>query len=319
MDSAHRGLTVATARESDAPALLTLINSVQPHVPWTLEHLRWQYFRLPFAPAKLYAIWNGHSIVSLYAAIPQRVTVSRSAIEGRMVQDVMTDPAFRGRGFLHQLGAVCLDEMKRDRLAGYTFPNERSESSFRRNGWRQLIQVPNRRAPVAKSSAQSSRDYGFEFVENDFDASVTAIWEASGLRVGVCRDAQFLNWRYAKPGTRYHKALLPAGAGLLVLKVHTAESRSVVHILELLVKADQQPFIGDILRFCFSFAAAHGAESLTAWLTPGHPYAKYFDAAGLIVDDSRPRFIFVHSPAAFAEQIEDPDAWHLTQGDSDVY
>jgi hypothetical protein len=29
--------------------------------------------------------------------------------------------------------------------------------------------------------------------------------------------------------------------------------------------------------------------------------------------------VFVHAPAAYASRIEDSTAWHLTQGDSDVY
>ena len=32
-------------------------------------------------------------------------------LKGRMIQDVMTHPDYRGQGYLHKLSAICLEDM----------------------------------------------------------------------------------------------------------------------------------------------------------------------------------------------------------------
>ncbi|MBA3256816.1 MAG: hypothetical protein H0T64_09235, partial [Pyrinomonadaceae bacterium] len=93
----------------------------------------------------------------------------------------------------------------------------------------------------------------------------------------------------------------------------------VLHILELVLGIRARDLLPEVLAFCFDFAAGHGAQTVTAWLANGHPYAPQLDAAGLVIKPMRKRFVFVHAPAAYARRVEDAAAWHLTQGDSDVF
>lgn len=311
-------LTTGTASLADAGELLSLINSIQPHVPWNLDHLRWQYFHLPRGQAHLYVIRSQDAIVSLYVAVPQTVSAENQPLEGWMIQDVMTRPDFRGRGFLHQLGALCLEDLSAHGAVGYTFPNELSEKSFRRNGWIELCAVPARSAAVPASPARASSSV-IQPWSGPFDATATEIWESSGMEFGVRRDDSYLNWRYQKPGAVYHRFRIAAGRGLLVLKLYTDGECSTLHILELLVKEANRDVIPDVLRFCFEFAAEQRAETITAWLPGRHPYAPFFDAAGLMLSPVRRRFVFITHPAAMSHEIRDSGRWHLTQGDSDVY
>lgn len=306
------------ATPKDEAALLTLINLVQPHVSWTREHLYWQFFNLPARQAKLYVIKDGDAIVSLYAAIPQPFWVDGRQVEAWMVQDVMTHPDFRRQGFLHHLADRCLQDIKQSGVVGYTFPNDRSEQSFRRCGWTELCEVPHRSMDLVNRH-DARRWPKIERLENDFDRGADEVWDRAGLGVGLRRDRKFLNWRYTKPHNTYYRFRIDDDRGLLVLKVYSNESGRTVHILELLLREQNREVLPDILSFCLDFAARQGAESVTAWLPGSHPYAPHFDAAGLLLTPTRKRFVFVQSPPEYAGRVEDPGAWHLTQGDSDVY
>ncbi|MFN2513769.1 MAG: GNAT family N-acetyltransferase [Pyrinomonadaceae bacterium] len=306
------------ATSQDEAALLGLINLVQPHVPWTRAHLYWQFFDLPAGPAKLYVIREGAAIVSLYAAIPQILEVDGHLLEARMVQDVMTHPDFRGRGFLHHLASLCLEDISQSKSVGYTFPNDRSEKSFRRGGWSELCKVPHRSKDLS-GEVHSRSIVRIDPLVERFGDWATELWGVAGLSVGIRRDAQFLNWRYEKPGNEYHKFLIADDRGVLVVKFYSDGVSKVLHILELVLRTRDRDLLPEVLAFCFHFAAMHGALTVTAWLPSGHPYATQLDAAGLVIKPMRERFVFVHAPAAYASRVEDSTVWHLTQGDSDVF
>ena len=83
-------------------------------------------------------------VVAIYAAVPKKIKFENYNFKARMIQDVMTHPDYRGQGFLHKLSAICLADMKKNKEIGYTFPNEKSEKSFRRNNWHELCGIPLR-------------------------------------------------------------------------------------------------------------------------------------------------------------------------------
>lgn len=312
------GVEVGRASAADEAGLLKLIGLVQPHVPWEPEHLRWQYFGLPAGAARLYVVRAGSEIVALYAAVPQHLAVGGRARVAWMVQDVMTHPDYRGRGFLHHLGALCLADIVAGGGIGYTFPNEQSEQSFRRTGWTELCEVPSRSRGAGTMPVAHDRPR-IEPLNQPFDDTATFIWTSGGLTVGVRRDAAYLNWRYAKPKNRYYRFMVEGDRGLLVLKLYRRDRGSALHICELLVGAAHRALIPGMLAFCLEIARREGAEEITAWLPRGHPYASFFDDQGVVLERAQRRFVFVVAPRELGRTIFDPSAWHLTQGDSDVY
>lgn len=304
------GVEVGRAGPADAASLLSLINLVQPIVPWDERHLAWQFFEPPSGAARLWVIRAGESIVSLYSAIPQRVRAGSTTQQGWMVQDVMTHPDYRGRGFLNHLGALCLDEIRADGAVGYTFPNKASEGSFRRLRWEEAGRVPLR---VATTPGHGSS--GREPVVTplaSFSSVHELIWGAADVGSGVHRDAAYLGWRYGKPRQRYDRFAIGGDQGVLVLKFFETDAGSVLHVCELLVRSEARELLQPALRFVRSRALARGAARITAWLPVDHPYASAFDSAGLILDAAHDRFMFVTGPVS-------RDRWHVTQGDSDVY
>jgi GNAT superfamily N-acetyltransferase len=307
-------LVYGTADERDSEQLLALINLVQPHVPWDARHLHWQFFAPAAGPARLYVVRDAGRIVSLYVAVPHILEQGGQARRSFMIQDVMTHPAYRGGGFLHELGRVCLSEIQAAGDLGHTFPNERSEGSFRRNGWTELCRVPQWSASVVE---KGSFHAAIEPWAGPFDADTDALWAEAGLDTGVRRDSAYLQWRYSKPGVHYQRYKIDGNRGLLVLKPYRG-TKSLLHICELIVRAPSRVLIGDVLRFCFSTARMLGAEALTAWLPPEHPYAAAFADAGLLFNSSN-RTVFVTGPRDILPALCDERRWHLTHGDSDVY
>ena len=107
---------------------------IQPQIIRSIELLQWQYLESPGGPGQIFTLWESETLAAVYCAVAQRFQVGPIIFLGRMVQDVMTHPNYRGRGFLHRLATVCLEDMRNDGAIGYTFPNELSEGSFRRTG-----------------------------------------------------------------------------------------------------------------------------------------------------------------------------------------
>lgn len=309
--SAADALAIERAGPADADDLLALINLVQPHVPWSRAHLDWQFFAPPSGAARLYVLRDAGRIVALYSAIPQRLWTGGGTVAAWMVQDVMTHPDYRGRGFLHRLGERCLEDLLADGASGYTFPNKLSEGSFRRLGWVVHGLVPRRTATVRRERASGDAAHVAPFAGLFTDAA-TAAWERADVGVGVHRDADFLNWRYAKPGAEYARFDMGERRGYLVLKHFQGDDGGVVHVCDLVLRADARDLLDGVLAFVHRVAADAGAVRLTAWLPADHPYAPAFERAGLHFDTDHDRHMFVLGAG-------ESRPWHVTQGDSDVY
>lgn len=307
------GFTAFTAEPAEDEAVLQFINRIQPHIAWTREHFEWQYRRHPAGPARLYVAREGARLVSLYAAVAQRLRHGGEVFDARMIQDVMTDPAYRGRGLLHHLAGMCHGDLLARGEGGYTFPNEASERSFRRTGWTELGPVPL--CARAVTPADEDAISVLRLVPR-FGPEAPAAWRDSGLAVGVERDGQYLEWRYAKPGQRYERHVVGDGGGYVILKHFVSESGPLTHICDVVVRADERRVLPDTLADCASIAARAGSRTLTAWLPAGHAYELAFVAAGF-TSWSTNRFVFVMSAGRAA--VGRASAWHLTQGDSDVY
>lgn len=305
------------AERRDDPEILALINLVQPHVPWSAEHFRWQFRGSPAGPARLYVAEEAGRIVSLYSAVAHRVRVAGVMRTGLMIQDVMTHPDHRGKGYLHELGRICLEEIRARGELGFTFPNERSEGSFRRNGWSELCEVPWRRGTSTSLGTPPELELHGDV---RFSELAGAVWADAGLRIGVERDAAYFDWRYSRPGVDYRR-LLCGDLGLVVLKVYRPDGEApILHICELLVRSSARERVGELLGVAAEVARSEGACEVTAWLPEGHPYAEAFDHHGLRREVGRGRFIFATGPQAFVEAgLLTAGNWHLMQGDSDVY
>jgi hypothetical protein len=236
----------------------------------------------------------------------------------------MTLPAYRNRGLLHWLGARCAEDLDRAGVIGLTFPNKLSENSFRRNGWTELCRVPLREVNVERSAPDARRGLTegndiLEEIDESYDGRVAHVWQDSGNVIGIERDTDYLNWRYSKPGQEYRRFVIDGGRGFLVVKPYVDGNRSVLHICDLVVCGSARKLITPVLAACRSLARAVGADGISAWVDPRHPYASDYDGIDLRIVTKHDRTVFVRTPKRLARLVTDPGVWHLSQGDSDVY
>ena len=126
--------SVRAAGPADKPAILAIIDLIQPHIPWSSEDYDWQFFQGPAGPAEVRIVEADDRVASQYVGARKNLWVDGTVRRGVMVQDVLTHPEYRGRGFLNGMAAAFLAEMRDWGDCGYTFPNKLSENSFRRTG-----------------------------------------------------------------------------------------------------------------------------------------------------------------------------------------
>jgi len=300
----------------DLPSLLDLMKVVLPHDPRSLDYCRWQFLEGPAGPAALRLIESDGKPVSLYVGTRKPLWIDGEVRPCFMIQDVLTHPDFRGRGFLNHMARRFLEEMGEVDMPGFTFPNKQSENSFRRTAWTELMPIPLR---LATPRADAVADGTLLLPVDSFGAEAGAIWAAAGLRVGVLRDAAFLNWRYSRPQAVYHRSLIAGDQGFMVLKVYDRPDRRVVHICDLVVREGARHRLPAVLTAIHAFAAAHAAAQVTCWLPDGHPYGAAFAEAGFARDPDNDRFSFTHGGPSLLPTLRQPANWHLSQADNDIY
>ena len=313
-----KNLNPTILEKKDTNSILDLINLIYPNIPWSKEYFEWQFFENPMGSAIIYGIKNLEGkIVAIYTAVPKKIKLENHELKGRMIQDVMTHPDYRGQGYLHYLAGICLEDMKKKEEIGYTFPNEKSEKSFRRNNWHELCSIPLRTKILNKNLLNKVK-LDVTRVENDFDQSISSIWEQSGIKIGINRDAKYLNWRYRKPGAKYFKFILNSNQGILILKIFKEKEISFLHICDLVVREDKKELILNALEFTEQFGKKNNCEVVTSWCNKNHFYSKYYDHFRMNLSSiSRYSFIFFNNEKF--KDLKISEKWYLSQGDSDVY
>jgi hypothetical protein len=302
--------------ENDCGRVIELVNSIQPHIPWNEEQFYWQYFGRSGYRAKLYGAIHKSNLVGFYASVKNDFLFEGNIRDAFMVQDVMTAEEFRGQGILHLLGEVCSDAIDGSGSFGLTFPNEKSANSFRRLGWTEIMGVPLRE--VSSNGLDRRSSVQVSEVET-FNDSAGEIWNASALCSGIYRDAEYLNWRYSKPGVQYLKFIIGNGVGYLVLKLFTGDREPKLHLLDLVLKEEAIEYTVDVLNFVLSTANDLGAPSVTCWLPEGHRYESSFVKFGFSSIKTQNRSVFLRNNSEQGISLSKDGQWHFSQGDSDVF
>ncbi len=312
-------------RASDTSAVLDLINRVQPHLPWTPAYFRWQYEANPAGEARRWVVEVDGVPVALYAAVPHRFYTGQGKTLAWRVQDIMTDPAHRGQGWMHRLTAHGTAAIAAAGHMSYAFPREARATlrCFLKHNWVQACRIPFRLTvdlitPLApEQDVQSISRFG---------PSADALWKRCrpALTHAFVRDADYLNWRFHdRPGAEYaafgvqHADTL---RGWIMMKAYQAEDgRRSAHFCDMLVEPNASDVMQALLAQAFLYAQAQGASLLSGWYPVYHPYAPHFDAAGLMPDLDFPQWLVAHAPALPVSSITDPQTWYLTVCDNDVY
>jgi GNAT superfamily N-acetyltransferase len=171
----------------------------------------------------------------------------------------------------------------------------------------------------------------------EFDVRFDALWVqvCCGTRLGLCKDASYLNWRYRlNPRASYEiMAAEQQGQvlGFLVMR-HTGLQS---HLTELLALPDHTDVVSALLATAVRLAQRAGSLILTAWMPVEHPYHINLRQAGFI-SQRRLHWLAERWPTLArqlyqviiyarhlpldqqAQLVSLASRWSLTMGDSDL-
>ncbi len=310
---------------------------------------QWERRQNPASRGTADAPWvvrEGTSVVGTLLQRPARVSVRGSDQRGAWLADPVV-AAERDRQGLDELLvraahrdqdvtlAAGLSDATRavlDRLrmpAPVTLPclvKPLSRRALRRPDWPQPVNrlVSAVTLPIVKVVARQRPLRESVEVVRRLDASADELWgrAAGSIALAVCRDADYVNWRYAEPPhVRYAIAVLRrqgAAAGYVVYR-HAHEPRGrVTHVVDFLTVPGDDRALKTLLRWVDREARAADSDKIRC-------HALH---AGFRRVLRRSGYFGVRSSASLSVRLADPRAtraiydaaadWHFTLGDGAI-
>ncbi|MDP6956185.1 MAG: GNAT family N-acetyltransferase [Planctomycetota bacterium] len=325
------------------------------------ELLTWRYDRGPHGAALSFLTRDGDGRgICGYACSPRRVLLAGVAAEGGplgQTGDVMTDPAWRGRGIFRGLDGRCMAEAtERGWPAVIGLPNSTSAPLFVRMGWETVGQVCTHTLPLvadgrgraarlgagrlaawgsgraARRAARARgrlaadlRARGIETRElTAFPGQVGEICARVGRRFSfmVRRDAEFLDWRYLKAPSGLHRALgfYVAGEfiGYVVVQLPASQT-GIGFVVDLLLQEDE--CLPVAIGAALDYLVAKGASAARASAVVGSWWEQRLRAAGFLAPRPTDRKIIILHPNLedhpLVAAAREPQRWYFTDGDRD--
>lgn len=173
------------------------------HVGWreeiepatSAEFFRWKY-RTPYGGAVIAHIAAGGRLISSASAFPLMLRTPAGTHLAWQIGDLITTPDARGQGLFRRCLSALVGELDRKGPL-ICFPNRLSIGEIQRQGFRCVTELRACARPALVVRASNS------VVVQDSPPPIRI--KASDRRaVCVCKDADYLNWRYVRnPARRY--------------------------------------------------------------------------------------------------------------------
>lgn len=166
-----------------------------------------------------------------------------------------------------------------------------------------------------------------EPLTHGFGPWADALWASLRDTLGTTtvRDARFLQWRYVEGPHRYALLALRRGGGdpvgFAVVSIRFWKGGKAAELMELMVAPDDRAGAELLAAEAALLAARTGAVALRTWVSPRHPHAEVFRAAGFRALPAR-----LSADYSFGVQVLDPAGldiaevesmagWTITTGD----
>jgi hypothetical protein len=349
----NRTWTIRPYRPGDERELTALFLRVFGR-PITEAHWRWKLKQLPSPVENVWLAVDDRKPIFQYAGIPLRYRMPAGDTTVMVSVDTMTDPDFRRRGLLTEVGQATYDAW---RNAGVPFvlglPNQQWGSRTGALGWellfplRWLIRPLRPEAVLARRVGLPalSRLAPLSSLWNSFwdrrirpDATIQVraidqagpefdlLWQAclADSRLSVVRDSAWVDWRYlTAPVLEYHVLLAERAGqpvGYLAYRLEEHAGATWGYIAELqTAQADakgRHALIGQAIKHM----RAAGAEAALTLAAPDTPVYQTFRRAGFIW--GRRGFFTVQlvplGPNLPMDLLREPLNWNICGGDFDV-
>ena len=311
------------AHRKDMTSLLEFFNKCYPTLGWTKEFMKWQYFDNPAGEAKGWVCYDGKRLVGSVTALPHLVWVRNHKAIGYRVQDVLTDPDYRGQSIYRRLSMACYAFLDSDEKGvHFTFPNEKSDRVFRKAGWSPVGEIPLWTGIPLKYREKGIQPKECHLLET-FSTAEEDVWVSyrSPGFLGIDKNASFLNWRYFNnPRARYQCYKVDQAQSSIVVvlkKFHDAAGNILFHLCDLFYSQFDADELKNVFSFIHAQAAAERASVITTWIASTNELATSMSGAGFTYSPVTSRSYFLRSSNARAHSYF--PRWNIRLGDSDVY
>lgn len=317
------------------------------------EHFNWLYRGNPHGDAITWiaVLENDNRIVGCTSTFPRRMRIDGETVLGSFGGDAFVDPDFRRRGIAQSLHEYCSTDMQRLGIEClYGFPVPANLRAFLRAGalnpcnfqqFQHLLHANTIMKPLGLRHIASLVGPVFGSgverfltaklfrkpppgsqlrVVDAFDEAVDELFDSVADRLFTCcvRDAEYLNWRFARHPHKTFTLVEWRDDGRLlayaVLNWADMECRIVDFIA-----CDTGSIGHDFLASLAGLARDNGKWSLVSYLNGRGPEADLFRRSGFIQPETgRPFMVHtIHDPQR-DRILGDPEKWFLMSGDDDV-
>ncbi len=294
-------------------------------------------------------------IAAIQAWVPFHLKLNNDLTFGAQAIDALVDSNHRSKGLFSVLTAKLIEAAKTNHFElEYGFPNQNSAPSFfGKIGWTNFGEVPflikplgisyiiNKLLKLTKSPAAEincALESPDEMIINKnsiikqitvFDKIYDELWldVAPHIKVGVNRDAHYLNWRYvSKPGELYYKYGYYENEKLKAVAVLTLKNKhggKIAYLMELIVRSGDEKKGARLLKFCSAVLKQNKAELILAWcLSHSFNYVCYRKAGYYNFPEKlRPQKLYFGARAfnpVNKNFIDNIGNWYISYSDSDT-
>lgn len=318
------GIIYRPYRAGDELAIIELCNRVFA-TRWNLPRWRWEFADNPIARMDVSLAFSGTTLAGHCAGVPMRMVHDNSALRATRIQNAFVHPSMQRRGIFSRL----LDELKtRLRTSEvdhvFSFPNDRSLPVFLKTGvYVHVCDVYTYELEIGRVAPDTSVRGEVEVVDAPAFTPRDAAFvgrELARCRIHNPRDLDYLRWRY-HPGSdrRYRIVRVFDGGeqvGLAVAKAYRAGR--AIDVVELVFRADEA-LLRAGLRAASRCFSAERPRVLTSWSMSHYPLHDLLLRMGFKRQD-RPTHLISHALTSRASRdCDEPSAYYVTMGDSDVY
>lgn len=315
------------------------------------DFYRWKYFDNPLGPAIVGIATAGGSLVSVVAATPKRIWLSRKTVLAYELGDFLTDENYRGMGLFSQLiDLVCREACVRGSSLVYVRPNDVSFPILAgKLSFHEAQRIDARRFAIPSRTlsrktgipASLLRFSGMDWLLNNrciprspgsavtavpverFGKEIDQLWQraSAGYDFALVRDSSYLNWRFSDCPTPY-KIWLALRNGQTVGFLVTSADRTAptAAIIDLFTESNDVEAVQVLLATGMRSLLSHGVQLISTWTLQGSAQSAAHTLLQRALPFRRKKHLHLAFRILLPQEITLPVSsgkWHFTLGDSD--
>jgi ribosomal protein S18 acetylase RimI-like enzyme len=331
------------AQETDRPALVRLLRDCFNgwHGEDSDDVWRWKFERNPHGKAHVWVADDDGRIAGCYIWNPVHVRLGDQTIGGAQSVDAAVHPDYQGRGLFTDLARTAVEAASEHELAVvFAFPSEGAIRGQLKSGFQPGFSIVKTYRPALAWSRGGRRLRGLTLTEPEaFDSRFAELSNSRNTRLTVCRDPEYLQWRYRDcPTERYETIACEEDGhvcGYCVVRVRQGSSGWMApgYIIDLQVLPESINAAAFLVHHALRRLREHGARVVISWARAAGPEQEALTSAGFSPQYHKIRkrvsgnthvdqFIFFWNErilgSAPAAVNEDPQrSWAITPGDAD--